>query len=185
MRRQFLILVLVAVSHGLFAQAPESLVVFQPQIRFSIPTPLGWVRDTTSAKEMGLISAYHPVDTKWTNAPVVLYVNLSFKSDSNQTLDAVMKMDANKFVKMSQGVEVKEVETLHTFLQNKPIRIMSYRGGENDNYEHVAYIDEGLHVIIMVIGARNEENLINSLPAFHRLTTSYFEMKEGCCAIRP
>jgi len=62
---------------------------------------------------------------------------------------------------------------------------MSYRGGENDNYEHVAYIDEGLHVIIMVIGARSEENLINSLPAFHRLTTSYFEMKEGCCAIRP
>ncbi|GAB5538137.1 MAG: hypothetical protein Salg2KO_02400 [Salibacteraceae bacterium] len=158
------------------AQSDQTVIVFQPEIRFTVTAPNGWANDEESAKEMRLVSAFHPADSKWTTAPVVMYVNYSFKTDSNQTLESVMDRDVNTFKAKAKGVKVSKEPSLFTFPQGREARVISYRGGEFNNFEHVAYIDEGLYVVMFVIGARNAKQLENNLPAFNRMVQSYYDL---------
>lgn len=123
---------------------------------------------------MRLNAAFCPDSTTWVKSKVVMYANVTYKTDDDQTLDDVIKLDIQHFEKDSPGVKSTKSNTLNTFTQRKEVVIYDFSNPSKMNFESVAYIDEGDVVIMIVLGSRDEKIFKANRKDFERLVSSYY-----------
>jgi hypothetical protein len=169
---------------GANAQTGNTAIIYQTGHSYTLTVPEGWVSDSLSGISMMLDMCFHPDTTKWAKSPVVMYSTVTHKTDSNQTIEDVIKMDSEKFRESSPGVVVEKEKVIYTYPQNKPAHSVRFTNEAYKNYESVAYIEEKYHVIMIVVGSRDKEIYEANLPAFKRLAQSYYNLEQGY-SIRP
>jgi hypothetical protein len=178
LQRLFLFVVMIQLAQMSLAQKPGTVIIHEPAFRYTITAPSGWVYDTEMAKEMRLSVVFYPDTTKWTKSPIVMYVNPTVKLDSNQTVEEVAQMDIKNFQKDSPEVKAAYFKTLKTYPQGFDCLVYKFENQAKNNYELVAYIEHGYHVLMIVMGTRNKNLFKQNEAAFDRLVTSYFDLNK-------
>ena len=161
------------------AQKTGTAIINELAFRYTVTAPTGWVHNEKIADEMRLNTVFYPDTTKWTKAPIVMYVNTTLKIDSNQTLEDVAVMDIKNFTGDSPGVKAEYHKTLKTYPQRMEAIVYSFENKENNNYEWVAYIEHEYHVIMLVMGSRDRALYELHEPTFDRLVISYFDLNKN------
>lgn len=161
------------------AQEHGTMIMHEPMFQYTLETPENWVYNEDIAHEMRLNMVFYPDTTKWTKSPVVMYVNTTFKTDSNQTVEDVAETDIQNFAGDSPGVEAVYYKTVETYPQGLDAVLYAFENTQNNNYEWVAYIEHDYHVIMIVFGTRDRALFEQHEALFTRFTMSYFDLSRG------
>ena len=171
--------ILFIASFSAKAQTGGTSIIYQTGYSYTLTLPEGWASDSSNAESMMLDMCFHPDTIKWTKSPVVMYSKITHKTDSNQTIDDVIKMDSEKFRESSPGVMIEKEKVVYTYPQNMPSHIVKFTNEMYKNFESVAYIEEKYHVVMVVIGSRDKDIYESNLRVFRRLTQSYYNLEKG------
>lgn len=133
--------------------------VIEGPFSYSLHMPLGWDNDATAAHDMVIDLALHPDSIKWSKAPIVMYSKVTMKQSASQSLDDVIALDLQSFLKNAPLATARELRRLNTFPQGRPLIIYSIEDNSQSNFERIAYVDAGEYVVMLVMGTREEHQI--------------------------
>jgi len=143
-------------------------IVYGADHAFAIRAPNGWVLDNTSGKNHGLCVVFYEEGKSWQGADVVLYANTASKRVEGQsTLEQLIEFDVAQFKSRAPHMRVTSAPNI------RGAEVRHFIGDEYGNHEAVAYIDEELIVVMLVLSARTKEDFERAYPAFQELVESY------------
>jgi len=169
-----LVLMLGLMAQGVLSQESSTVIVQDMGYGYTLTAPKGWKPDQKGAREMLLNAAFSPDSTSWSKSSVVIYANVTYKTDDDQALEEVINLDIEHFTKDSPGVKATKNKEILTFTQRKKATIYDFMNPAKKNFESVAYIDQGEIVIMIVMGTRDEKLFKAAKPDFERLVLSYY-----------
>lgn len=148
-------------------------LLYGPGYVFSVAAPKDWVLDEKSGARMGARAVFYPEGSSWAEGRAVMYVNTYYKRDpAAETLESVIAGDVAAFKQKSEKLKVVVAPELPT-RKEKKAAVRYFEGDQFNNFEAVAYLDEGKVVVMLVLTARSKKEFEGALPAFAELVGSY------------
>ena len=175
-RGTFLVLLILLCSASLFGQQrdqPVGVILLNPDLKFILNEPTGWVLDTQTAQQHGLDAVLYPKGSSWKDAVAVMYALVIHKDETKRTIEKVIADDIADFMKASKESTVGDSPAVKT-RGGKDAIVKVFYDAANKNYESVAFIDNDKVVVILTLSSRSKSEYEKSLPAFKELVTSFF-----------
>ncbi len=139
---------------------------------FFVTAPKGWVLDTHSGVDQGLVAVFYPKGSTWATSEATMYVNTRDKVEGTGLLDAFIDSDIARFKVEVPGVKISEGTSLKT-KDGKTALVRNFTGGGSGNFETVAYLEESKVFVMIVLSARQLSARDRVLPGFRSLVNSY------------
>ena len=148
-------------------------IVYGEGHAFLIDAPPGWVLDTRSGVPDGLHAVFYPRGSSWSESPTVMYATwASKKKEGVSTVQQMIDKDVANFKKDNPSMVITESLPLKTG-DGKMALVRLFRGGQEGNFEAVAYVGEKAGVAVLVMASHNQVAFNKAIPAFEKLVSSY------------
>ena len=149
-------------------------IVYGEGHAFLIEAPTGWVLDTRSGVPDGLHAVFYPRGSSWSKSPTVMYAAwASKKKEGVSTLQQMIDKDVADFKKENPSMVITESRPLKTG-DGKTAVVRLFKGGQEGNFEAVAYVGEKAGVTVLVLASHNQVAFNKAIPAFEKLVSSYY-----------
>jgi hypothetical protein len=149
-------------------------IVYGEGYAFLIDAPPGWVLDTRSGVPDGLHAVFYPRGSSWSKSPTVMYAAwASKKKEGVSTLQQMIDKDVANFKKDNPSMVITESRSLKTG-DGKTALVRLFKGGQEGNFEAVAYVGEKAGVAVLVLASHNQVSFNKAIPAFEKLVSSYY-----------
>jgi hypothetical protein len=149
-------------------------IVYGEGYAFLIDAPPGWVLDTRSGVPDGLHAVFYPRGSSWSKSPTVMYAAwASKKKEGVTTLQQMIDKDVANFKKDNPSMVITESRSLKTG-DGKTALVRLFKGGQEGNFEAVAYVGEKAGVAVLVLASHNQVSFNKAIPAFEKLVSSYY-----------
>ena len=102
-----------------------------------------------------------------------MYASVWVKDNVKQTVEDVISSDIAKFKAASPGLKVEGAESVKLERGKQAILKHFSSDAKDQNFEAIAYIDEGKTVVLVVLTSRTKKDFDSSLSAFRELVGSY------------
>lgn len=147
-------------------------IVYGRDHAFAIQAPRGWTLDNVSGKAQGLHAVFYRNGESWQKAGTVMYANTASKRVAGQrTLEELMEFDLARFLEGAPKLRVTAPTELAAGTSKALIR--RFEGDQHGNYEAVAYIDEKLTIVMLVLTSRTQKGFDEAYADFETLVKSY------------
>jgi hypothetical protein len=141
--------------------------------------PSGWERDQGSS-ERYKINAFAPKGLSFSDSPVVIYANALYKTPQKvKDLDEFIEVDKEHFTKGKGEIKISPKGSLLTG-DKKSLVVLTFEpiGKSKEQFETIAYGEEGEYFLIFALSARSKEAHDKALPAFVEFLHGYTEKSE-------
>ena len=119
---------------------------------FKVETPQGWIRDTKTAEQMGLIAMFYPEELKWQQ----VYAFAHGYGKENGNLDLFIQSDLKSFAQRYPEMTYKEIRSAG----KPPIlasKLISFSNLSDRFKEEVLYLETETAIITLVFAASTQE----------------------------
>lgn len=180
-----ILLPLVACAHGQELQFPGNAAIglaegenllYGANYLFKLTTPPGWVVDTQSGKEHGIDAVFYPPGGS-AEGSIAAYPRV-WQKGTALSLSDVLAQDVVQYRQALPDAAYVEVPDLQ-ISDGRTAKVRRFTAANGSMHELVAYIDEPLVVVVVVMRASDESTLAQLVPVFNALVQSYQAVLQG------
>jgi pantothenate synthetase len=143
----------------------DECVLYGEDYLFALTKPSGWIVDTEVGKEHGIDAVFAPADGSVSIYPQV------WQKQGTLTLTDVIEQDLAEFRRATPEVEALEAPQMR-LADGLMVSVRRFDLGQGSR-EAVAYIDQLLVVVVIVLRAEDAAAFERAWPAFEALVQSY------------
>jgi mannitol/fructose-specific phosphotransferase system IIA component len=138
---------------------------------FMVAAPPGWVTDRETGQKLGVCCVFYPAGSTWDDAETIMYTEIVEKNEQHANLKAFMAFDIEQFRMNNPELIFEDGDSVHWGAKTAVVRF--FHGINKGSSEAVAYIDEPKIIAVLVMSAKSQKALDNSLPLFRNFVRSY------------
>jgi len=149
-------------------------IVYGKGHAFTICAPKGWVLDNGIMHDEGIYAAFYPKGSSWTKAKdagSVMYVNTVGKHKGMESVEALMKTDAEQTRVTSEDVQVKPGAPIET--NDGKALVQKFEHSAYDRTEAVAYIDTPKVIVMIAMSSKDDKTFEADYAKYVELVKSY------------
>lgn len=153
---------------------PTCTLIYGKTWAFVMDAPAGWLSRCRAERLMGAAVALWPEDSTFADAPAVMYITVSTRTDP--TLEAFAAGEQARFRASAPEVRFVAIEPA-PIVGGRQALLFGASGDPGRNEERIAYVEGPTAYFILVASARTAQDLERSRAAFDALLESFVPME--------
>lgn len=153
-------------------EASASSLIKASRFSFKLDTPVGWSLDKQYNVPANKLAVVMPYEQLLEDCTSVIYVSESNLFFAHQSLEHFIASDLGIQKQRDPDITLTARYQLLT-AQGIQVPVCTFKGEKGKSHESVAYIREKDKVILIVLMALSEHEMVKALPAFRKIIMSY------------
>ncbi|MCB0278211.1 MAG: hypothetical protein KDD94_01825 [Calditrichaeota bacterium] len=150
----------------------KNAIVHGKNLAYQITAPSGWLLDIYSGLNDNLPAVLYKPGSNWKTAKTVMYTNVAYLEESNQSYQTVIESDLKRFREGSAKILIEQKEPIEFSEVNKKADVYYFLDSDKLQFEAVAYLQEAKVVMMFVMASKSEDEFYENLDSFREFTLS-------------